>query len=139
MGVRVREKAQGSGVWWVFVNHEGKRTSRRIGRRKAAEDVAEKIEAALKLGQRALPKKEKKYPSLREWYEAYRTRILVGAREATRRCYATSFNRILPALGETSLNQITKLKVQEFVAGLMREDLSRSTIRVICANLLHRA
>ena len=99
MGVRVREKAQGSGVWWVFVNYEGKRTSRRIGRQKAAEDAAEKIEAALKLGQTALPKKEQKEercPTLCEWYEAYRTRILVGAREATRRCYATSFNRILP-------------------------------------------
>ena len=28
MGVKVREKVQGSGIWWVFINHQGDRESK---------------------------------------------------------------------------------------------------------------
>ena len=135
MGVVCREKVKGSGIWWIFINHESKRTSRRIGRRTAAEAAAEEIEAKLKLGQEALPKQETRCSTLGEWYESYKTRILDGLGESTRRSYADSFKRILPAFGKTRLDQIPKFKVQEFVAGLLREDLSRSTIRLICAAL----
>ncbi len=52
MGVKVRQKTTGKGQpWWVFINHNGKRTSRKIGDRRAAEAVARKIEAKLALGQ----------------------------------------------------------------------------------------
>ncbi len=34
MGVTVREKVKGSGVWWVFISHQGKRKSKKIGRDK---------------------------------------------------------------------------------------------------------
>ncbi len=30
MGVQVREKPPGSGVWWIFVNHQGQRKSKQI-------------------------------------------------------------------------------------------------------------
>lgn len=51
MGVRVREKVKGSGVWWVFVKHGGKRTSRRCASKRAAEKIRDQIDARLKLGQ----------------------------------------------------------------------------------------
>ncbi len=35
MSVTVREKTKGSGVWWLFINHNGKRRSKQIGRDKA--------------------------------------------------------------------------------------------------------
>jgi integrase len=141
MGVRIREKKKGSGIWWVFINRENKRISRRIGRRSAAEAAAEQIEAKLKLGQEALPKQKSEEdepiqcPTLCEWYEGYQTRILGGLREATRRSYAESFKRILPAFGKKPLDQITRFKIQIFIAELLREDLSWSTIRLICAAL----
>ena len=59
MGVNVREKVTGSGVWWVFVTHQGRRTSRRVGTKKAAEKTAEQIQAKLTLGQEFL--KERKH------------------------------------------------------------------------------
>ena len=49
MGVRVREKISGSNEFWVFINHGGRRTSRKVGARKAALEVAEKIRAKLVL------------------------------------------------------------------------------------------
>ena len=50
MGVRIREKPKDSGVWWVFIHHEGRRTSRRVGDQEAAEEVARQIQARLTLG-----------------------------------------------------------------------------------------
>ena len=37
MGVKVREKERDSGIWWVFINHKGRRSSRQVGTKKAAE------------------------------------------------------------------------------------------------------
>jgi len=52
MGVRVRQKVKGKGnPWWVFVSHNGKRTSRKVSDKKAAEVVASTIRAKLQLGE----------------------------------------------------------------------------------------
>lgn len=51
MGVKVREKHPGSGVWWIYIDHQGKRKSKKIGRdKKLAIEAAKKIEARLTLG-----------------------------------------------------------------------------------------
>jgi hypothetical protein len=50
MGVKVRQKIKGK-PWWVFVAHNGKRTSRMVGDKSAAEAVASKIRAKLQLGE----------------------------------------------------------------------------------------
>jgi hypothetical protein len=52
MGVRVRQKVKGKGnPWWVFISHNGKRTSRKVGDKKSAEAVASTIRAKLQLGE----------------------------------------------------------------------------------------
>ena len=43
MGVKVREKVKGSGVYWVFVNHQGGRKAKQVGDKKAANAVASEI------------------------------------------------------------------------------------------------
>ena len=48
MGVKVREKPKGSGIYWIFINHQGRRKSKKIGMdEKLANKVAEKIKAKL--------------------------------------------------------------------------------------------
>jgi hypothetical protein len=50
MGVIVRQKKPGKGQpWWVFVSHNGKRTSRQVRDRKAVEKAASDIRAKLQL------------------------------------------------------------------------------------------
>src|SRR4051794_6400441 len=44
MGVKVRKR---DGAWWVFVDHRSVRKARRVGEKKAAEQVAIKIQAKL--------------------------------------------------------------------------------------------
>src|SRR5262252_10419827 len=69
MGVKVREKEKDSGIWWVFINNKGRRSSRQVGTKKAAEKVKEHIEARLKLGQDALPKEKPAVPTVEEYWE----------------------------------------------------------------------
>ena len=63
MGVKVREKVKQSGVWWVFISHNGRRTSRKVGSEKAALEVARKIQAKLTL-EEALPERKPPAPIL---------------------------------------------------------------------------
>ena len=55
MGVKVREKKKGSGVWWIFIDHQGRRKAKKIGKdKKIAEKIAKKVEAKLVLGDMGL-------------------------------------------------------------------------------------
>ena len=79
MGVRIREKEKDSGIWWVFINHQGKRVSRQVGSKTAARKVAEQIQAKLTLGQGALPERKEPVPTLGEYYETIRKGYLETA------------------------------------------------------------
>ncbi|MGA3084407.1 MAG: hypothetical protein ABSE95_06380 [Thermodesulfobacteriota bacterium] len=70
MGVKIREKKPGE--WWVFINHKGKRTSRKVGSPEAAKETKSKIEAHLTLKQFevAPPKRKEEVPPT---YEEYAT------------------------------------------------------------------
>lgn len=69
MGVRVRKKVPGSGVWWIFINHHGRQKSKQVGKdRRTAMGVAKKIEAKLTLGDMKVEKQpENKIPLFKEY------------------------------------------------------------------------
>jgi len=48
MAVKIRERNK---KWWVFIDHHGKRKAKCVGSKRAAQQVAEKIQAKLTLGQ----------------------------------------------------------------------------------------
>ncbi len=51
MGVKVKERPKGSGIWWLFIDHQGNRKAKKIGKdKKLALEAAKKIEAKLALG-----------------------------------------------------------------------------------------
>ena len=138
MGVRVREKQKKSGVWWVFIHHRGKRTSRRVGARKEALEVARQIRAKLVLGQDALPKAKPKLPTLEEYYERIKkTYIKTATRHRTQEIYRINFTlHINPVLGSKPLDEISRADIRDFIAKLIDEkDLARTTIRIIMSQL----
>ena len=65
MAVIVREKVNCSGEWWVFINHKGKRRSKKIGSKKAANAVKREVEARLANGDLGLLQEKK--PTLAEY------------------------------------------------------------------------
>jgi integrase len=138
MGVKVREKVKDSGVWWVFVNHKGERTSSLVGSEKAAIKVKEDVEARLKLGLPILPKRtEEPKLTLEAYYRKFeRTYLKTACRESTADRYDECFRLYtLPKFGKLSLEQITRDKIKEFVAELVVKKLARATIRIIASNL----
>ena len=51
MAVKVRERPKGSGTYWIYIDHQGARKAKKIGKdKRLANEVAKKIEARLVLG-----------------------------------------------------------------------------------------
>ena len=50
MAVIVREKVKGSGEWWIFINHKGRRRSKKSGDKRTANTVARKVKERLAAG-----------------------------------------------------------------------------------------
>jgi len=72
MGVIVRQKKKGKGnPWWIFISHNGKRTSRKVGYRTAAEKTASTIRSKLQLGEFNLKVEKKSIPTLKLYAERY--------------------------------------------------------------------
>jgi integrase len=135
MGVKVREKVPDSGVYWIFINYKGRRTSRQVGTLKAANKVKEQIEARLKLGQDALPKEKTTAPTLQNYWDGFeQTYLPSGVRQSTMESYQCSFkNHILPELGNVRLDELTRDKVKTFVASLVQKRYKR-TVKVVSTN-----
>ena len=67
MGVIVRQKTKGKGKpWWVFVSHDGQRTSKKVGTKEAAQEVAKLLEARIALGEDVFEEEEKEYSEEKE-------------------------------------------------------------------------
>ena len=107
MGVKVREKQKGSGVWWVFISHHGKRKAKRIGKDKSlAKTVAKKIEAKLVLGEMDLEKAEPEVPTFGEVGRLWITQPH-DWKESTRDIYRSNLaDYVYPTFGKTRVDQI---------------------------------
>jgi integrase len=128
MGVKVREKVAGSGVYWIFVNHNGRRTSRQVGTKNAADKAKEKIEAKLTLNEWIPEEKPKKHvPTLESFYQGLtETHFAMAVRDSTAESYAGNFRlHILPELGKLRLDEIDRDRIKQFVAHLTKKTHSR--------------
>ncbi|MDB4442651.1 hypothetical protein N9219_04450, partial [bacterium] len=66
------EKPQGSGNFWIFINHKGKRKSKKIGKdKRLAREVAKKIEAKLALGEYEFDKNKELFPVFKKYAERW--------------------------------------------------------------------
>ncbi|MBN1547394.1 MAG: site-specific integrase [Syntrophaceae bacterium] len=142
MGVKIREKIKGSGKWWIFIDHQGRRKAKYVGSKKAAEKVKEIIEAKLKLGQsveeesRKNPKEISAIPILDAFFESFKKTLDGSVRETTRKSYIGCYtNHIKSELGLMKIDRITRQKVEEFTSLLVGKGLSKDTIRLIVATL----
>jgi len=135
MGVRVRQKVKGKGnPWWVFISHNGKRASRKVGDKKAAEEVASTIRAKLQLGEFCFEDK-KPVPTFKDHAEMWLS-LPHDWKESTRENYLNNLNkRILPVLGSMPVNEIKRKDLKFFFDKKYAEGLNLSTIKLIRAPL----
>ncbi len=139
MGVRVKSW---KGAWWVFINHQGRRKAKRCASKKAAELAADKIDAALKVGQtEILAPRPLAVSTFAEYAEQWLASIgSTRVREATAADYRTRLRvRLLPLIGALPLTAITRERVRTCIAELARignqrttkqRPLARSTLKV---------
>lgn len=132
MGVRVREK---DGSWWVFIHHNGRRKAKKIGDKKTANAVAERIRARLTLGLDGVD--EAASPILRDYAADWlRTYTTVHVKPRTVAYYAGMLQRhILSTLGSRRLNELTRRDVEALIADRAAAGLARSTLQGIVATL----
>ncbi len=132
MGVIVRQKQPGKGnPWYVFINCHGKRKSKSVGDKKAAEAVASRIREEIKKGELFPAKEPQKVPSFKayaiEWLKSYANNF---CKDSTNGGYKSIVNKhLVPFFQEIRLDQIRRKDIRMLIASKMAENLSRGTVR----------
>jgi integrase len=123
MGVKVRQKTKGKGnPWWVFVSHNGKRTSRKVGDKKAAEAVASTVRAKLQLGEFGFEDK-KPVPTFKEYSQKWLRFVESQCRGGEPKYRESTFeeyegvlrNHVLPVFKDHRIDSIIKGDVRDFL------------------------
>ena len=130
MGVLVREKPAGSGIWWIFVNHQGKHKARKIGRdRNLAREIARKIEARLVLGGMGLPGMEAA-PTFKSYAATWLTvNVAATCKPSTQKSYRELLHRhVQPVFGDEPVTTISRLKVKQFLLKKIGAGFAPSTV-----------
>ena len=131
MGVSVRQKPKGSGVWWIFIEHNGNRKAKKIGRnKKFANKLARKIEEELVLIDLGyIDKKEtnefEKYA--KKWISRS---VPAKCKPATIRSYKQLLEQhVLPVFGKKRVIEINRLMVRSFLENKITSGMAQSTVK----------
>ncbi len=131
MGVKVKERPKGSGVWWIFMNHQGRRRARKVGDKKEAIKIAKQLEAKLTLGDDSVVKRKKTFGEYAHDY----INVLIPqvSKPKTIRAYKCCLHaHILPVFERKQINAITKLDVKRFLLFKLKDNADNS-VRVMKA------
>lgn len=130
MAVKVREKVKDSGEWWVFISHQGKRRSKKIGDKRTANAVARKVRERLAEGDMGIVKD--RCPTLSEYGKRWLASPFHDWRDSTRVVYTRAFDmHVKPMLGGKPLDEIKRVDIKELIAKLKSNDKSSSRMRTI--------
>jgi len=120
MGVKVKSW---KGAYWIFINHQGRRKAMRCASKRAAERAADKIDAALRLGQTGVldAAQTRHAPTLKEyaerWLEAH---VRLACKGNTQALYRSRLElHWYPALGAVPVPSITRDMIRKRVAELL--------------------
>jgi integrase len=139
MGVKVREKPKGSGIYWIFIEHKCKRKAKKIGKdKKLAAITAKKIEAKLILGDLDLgPEEKTDILTFSEYSKVFLvTFSKLNHKQTTIDSYNSILhNHVLPVFGKKRLDEITRKDIKDFVINKQNEGLAANTVRICRAYL----
>jgi integrase len=129
MGVKVREKVKGSGEYWIFINHDNFRRSKKIGKKATADKVANQVRARLALGDLSLIEETKTFGDYADiWW------VSIGSvsKKKTIKAYKVClFRHILPVFGKRNIKKITKLDVKTFLQAKIADGQAQSSVNIM--------
>ena len=134
MSVTVREKIKGSGVWYIFINIQGKRKAKKIGRdKKLAFDIAKKINAKLVLGEYNINESANNTPTFREYADKWLYGYIKGIRrDSTFQRYEGILKKYIdPAFGKIPVDELKRGQIKEFIVALHKKGMSASSICLV--------
>jgi integrase len=129
MGVKVRKKGA---KWYVLVDYQGRRKSKCIGSREAAEQVRRQVEAKLALGDLSvLDTADDKKPNFNTYADGWlKDYARIECKTSTADGYEGVLDQYLrPRFGKKLLNEIRRDDVKTLISDLISRELSRNTIR----------
>ncbi len=126
MGVTVREKVRGSGIWWVFASEGGRRKSKRLGSKKAADQFADRVRVQLADGDLrvfeppAPPAPVVAVPTFgafaSRWLERH---AASGGRHGSHAIFASAITHHLrPYFADRALSTISPSLIEDFISHL---------------------
>ncbi len=129
MGVKVRKKGS---KWHVVVDYHGRRKSKCVGSREAAEQVRRQVEAKLALGDLSVlnaPVDEK--PTFDTYADDWlKNDAQIECKTSTAQGYEGVLDLYLrPRFGKKLLNEIRRDDIKALINDLLSKDLLRNTIR----------
>ena len=134
MAVKVKHH---KGKYWVFIDHKGKRKAKCIGESKrAAQQVAEKIQAKISLGQFAIMEEKPRRPFdayFRNWLDTY---VKAHCKERTYEVYETALRiHLLPRFAQKDISEITREEVKKLAYELLARGKKRYTVKGVLTPL----
>lgn len=133
MGVRVREKKKGSGEYWVFINHNGRRRSLKVGKLDVANEVADQLQVKLKDNPDEIFKeREKPKPTFKVMSKQWLAKVVKAAKDSTIERYTQVLDSyVLPAAGLRRVDEIRKSTIADAIEEAQDEGLSVATLELI--------
>lgn len=143
MGVTVRQKVKGRGQpWWVFIAHNGKRKSIKVGARDAAENLKARIEEKLKAGELRIAD-EKTILTFgeysRKWLDGH---VETSLKFTTQKSYDYIMRIHLGGLMARPLDQITRPELRDLIYEKLKSGLAPKTvvnIKAVISSLMNHA
>lgn len=141
MGVSIRQKPPGSGIWWVFVRHKDKRLSKKIGKKhKLALDVKRQLEEKFVRGALGLQNESPECPTFKEYAygwetaDGYRLGWLDTAKHSRKHSTRAGYelmvkNHLSPQFGSARLDQITSRQIHDFAISLLNSGRRSQTVK----------
>jgi len=124
MGVTVRQKVKGKGKpWWVFINHNAKRKSMKIGDKKAAQRVASAVREKIAKGELNL-EAQKAVPTFGEYSKNWLTGYIKAMRRLStfQRYQELLENHILPVFAKKPMDKINRGDIRDFLVSKSGQD-----------------
>ena len=139
MGVSVRQKTPG-GPWWLFIKHRGKRTSKLVGDKKAADKLASETRLALAGGDFGLFAPPEPPPPPALTFAQYAGAYLRASEHQLKRSTWMDYSRmverhLIPAFGPRAIADITRRDVKDLIHALRDRDVSVSVVRNVVGTL----
>jgi len=132
MAVKVREQPKGSGIYWLKIDHKGKRKSKKIGTdKKKAEQLAKILEGKIAAGDLGVLKEktgESQVKTFGDYADMWSNLIIPATcKNSTIRDYRGHLKKhVLPVFNDRPIDKITRLDIKTFLTEKLSKGCSKS-------------